>query len=287
MNVSDAIDRCTAITRTNSRTFSLGSRLFPKTQRDAVSVVYAVCRTGDDAVDEAPSEVEARRRLDAWREGIERAYRGRPHDEAATEIALAWALERYDIPRDAFHELHEGLAFDIDMTGISDYEELMTYCRRVAGVVGWMIAPIAGYDGGDDTLDRAIELGQAMQVTNILRDVGEDLERGRCYLPSSWMTSYGVSLADLHRGEITQSYADLLSALSTKAHELYRSGWIGIPRLHGTAPAAVAVAALNYEGILHKLKQNRWDNLSRRAYLRSMERLALIPRAVLGAYVGG
>ena len=287
MSVADAIDRCTAITRTHSRTFSLGSRLFPKTQRHAVSVVYAACRTGDDAVDEAPSADEGRRRLDAWRAGIERAYRGHPRDDAATEIALAWALERYDIPLAAFRELHAGLAFDIDMSSISDWDELMTYCRRVAGVVGLMIAPIAGYDGGDDTLDRAVELGQAMQVTNILRDVGEDLARGRCYLPASWMTSYGVSLADLYRGEITPGYAELLEALSRKAHELYRSGWAGIPRLHGTAPAAVALAALNYEGILHKVEQNRWDNLTRRAYLRGVERLALIPRAVLGAYVGG
>ena len=284
--VADAIDRCMAVTNKHSRTFSLGARLFPRTQRRAVSVVYAVCRTGDDAVDEAPSPDEARRRLDAWRAGIERTYRGRPNDHEPTEIALAWALETYDIPLHAFRELHAGLAFDIDMSTIADWDELMTYCRQVAGVVGLMIAPIAGYDGGDDTLDRAVELGQAMQVTNILRDVGEDLARGRCYLPASWMTSYGVSLADLYRGEITPGYAELLEMLAVKAHELYRHGWVGIPRLHGTAPAAVALAALNYEGILHKLEQNRWDNLTRRAYLHSVERLALIPRAVFGAYVG-
>jgi phytoene synthase len=77
-----------------------------------------------------------------------------------------------------------------------------------------------------------------------------------------------------------------MAAVAERAHSLYRSGWEGIPRLHGSAPAAVGVAALNYEGILHKLAQNRWDNLTRRAHLHSLERIALIPRAVVGAYVG-
>lgn len=286
MSVADAIDRCVAVTRHHSRTFSLGSRLFPVRQRRAVSVVYAVCRAGDDAVDEAASPAEARANLRVWREGIERAYRGVPRNEAAMELALTWVLERHDIPRAAFGELHDGLAFDIDMTSLAEWDELLVYCRRVAGVVGLMIAPIAGYDGGDDTLERAVELGQAMQLTNILRDVGEDLGRGRCYLPTAWLDSYNVSLADLHRGEVTAEYAALLQALAREAHELYRSGWRGIPKLHGTAPAAIGVAALNYEAILSKLEQNRWDNLTRRAHLRSVERLALIPRAVVGAYVG-
>lgn len=286
MTVGQSIEHCVRITREHSHTFYLGSRLFPRRQRHAVSVVYAVCRAGDDAVDEAPSVVEARDRLDAWAVQVDRAYAGRPADEAPFEVGLAWALEHYDIPRTAFDELHRGLSFDLEMQGVADYEALMSYCRWVAGVVGWMIVPIAGYDGGDDTRRRALKLGQAMQLTNILRDVGEDLARGRCYLPESWLARYGVSVADLMRGEISEGYVALLEALTERAHGLYREGWVGIPRLHGTAPAAVGVAALNYEGILHKLEQNGWDNLTRRAYLGSVERLALIPRAVVGAYVG-
>lgn len=286
MSVGQAIEHCIGITREHSRTFYLGSRLFPRRQRQAVSVVYAVCRAGDDAVDEAPSVEAARDRLEAWVGRIDRAYAGRPRDGAPLELGLAWALEHHDIPRLAFDELHRGLSFDLEMPGIPDYEALTAYCRWVAGVVGWMIVPIAGYDGGEETRLRALQLGQAMQLTNILRDVGEDLARGRCYLPESWLAGYGVSVADLLRGEMSPGYVALLEALAECAHGLYRDGWLGIPRLHGTAPAAVGVAALNYEGILHKLEQNGWDNLTRRAHLGSVERLALIPRAVVGAYVG-
>ena len=202
------------------------------------------------------------------------------------EVALAWLLDHYDVPHEAFEELHRGLAFDLDMPGIADWDSLMDYCRWVAGVVGLMIVPVTGYDGGAATRERAVELGQAMQLTNILRDVGEDLGRGRCYLPESWLEQYGVTVADLMRGKVTPGYEALVAELAQRAHGLYRRGWDGIPRLHGSAPVAVGVAALNYEGILHKLEQNGWDNLTRRAHLRSVERLALIPRAVMGAYVG-
>ena len=286
METTRAVTTCIAVTREHSRTFYLGSRLFPARQRRAVSVVYAACRAGDDAVDEAPGAEEAARRLDAWRGSIDRAYAGVPRPNGPVETALAWVLEGWDVPYDAFDELHRGLAFDLAGAHVPDEDTLLTYCRNVAGVVGLMIIPIAGYDGGDGTRQRAVELGQAMQLTNILRDVGEDLGRGRCYLPATWLERFGVSVADLYRGDISPGYEALVAALAERAHGLYRSAWEGIPRLHGTAPAAVGVAALSYEGILHKLEQNRWDNLTRRAHLRSVERLALIPRAVVGAYVG-
>lgn len=286
MEVTEAIRRCTAVAREHSRTFYLGSKLFPSQQRRAVSVVYAACRAGDDAVDEAPSIDEARLRLERWREGIDRAYRGAPQPEVAVEIGLAWVLERYDVPHAAFVELHEGLDFDLTMERMPDWDALMHYCRQVAGVVGLMIVPITGYDGGEPTRDRAVELGQAMQLTNILRDVGEDLARGRCYLPEAWLSAFGVSVGELARGDVSPNYVALLGDLTQRAHDLYRNGWEGIPRLHGSAPAAVGFAALNYEGILHKLRQNGWDNLTRRAHLRSVERIALIPRAVMGAYGG-
>ena len=285
MEIARAVETCIAVTRENSRTFYMGSRLFPARQRRAVSVVYAACRTGDDAVDEAPDAAEAARRLDAWRRAIDRAYAGAPRADGPVETALAWVLERWDVPGDAFDELHRGLAFDLAGADVPDEEALLTYCRRVAGVVGLMILPIAGYDGGDSTRRRAVELGQAMQLTNILRDVGEDLGRGRCYLPTTWLERCGVSLADLYRGDISPGYQSLVAALAERAHGLYRGAWDGIPRLHGSAPAAVGLAALGYEGILHKLEQNGWDNLTRRAHLRSVERLALIPRAFVGAYV--
>jgi 15-cis-phytoene synthase len=283
--LEQAVEHCVALTRQHSSTFYLGSRLFGPQERRAVSVVYAVCRTGDDAVDEVRT-AEGRARLAAWWETVERAYAGSPRRDAPLEVGLAWVLERYPIEKGAFEELYLGLESDLGPQLIHSLEDLMLYCRRVAGVVGLMIAPVAGYDGGDDTLLDALALGQAMQLTNILRDVGEDLDRGRCYLPESHLERYGVALSDLRSGTISEGYVALLEDLAHLAHRLYRLGWRGIPNLHGAAKAAVGVAALNYEGILHKLRQNRYDNLTRRAFLRPHERLALIPRAMYSVYAG-
>jgi phytoene synthase len=285
-DVRAALDACERLTRRHSSTFYLGSRLFGREKRRAVSAVYAMCRTGDDAVDEADGPADARDRLAAWWAGVERAYAGRPEPEHAPEVGLAWVLERYDVPREAFEELRLGFESDLTLTRVADTDELLRYCHRVAGVVGLMIAPIAGYEGGEATLAAAVALGEAMQLTNILRDVGEDLGRDRCYLPADRMAAHGVELESLRRGAVDGAYVALIEELAALADARYRQGWTGIPKLHGVAGTAVGVASLNYEGILRKLRQNRYDNLTRRAYLRPLERIALIPRAALTVWSG-
>lgn len=281
---AQAVTYCTQLTRAHSSTFYLGSRLFPALERQAVSVVYAVCRSGDDAVDEAPSKEAARARLLVWQEHIERAYAGAPRSGAFLEVGLHWVLERFDVPKGAFEELYLGLESDLSEQCFETMTDLMLYCRRVAGVVGLLIAPVAGYRGGDETLESALALGEAMQLTNILRDVGEDLRMGRCYLPNELLAKHGVTRAGLQTGRVTPGYVALLEELAEHASGLYRQGWQGIPKLNGVTATAVGVAALNYEGILQKLRQNGHDNLTRRAYLRPVERLALIPKAVVGVY---
>jgi phytoene synthase len=125
------------------------------------------------------------------------------------------------VPEAAFAELYLGLESDLDPKPFKTLDELMLYCRRVAGVVGWLIAPIAGYRGGDKTLLDALALGQAMQLTNILRDVGEDLELGRCYLPQDLLEKYQVDLGKLRRGELSENYILLLKELARFTHKFY------------------------------------------------------------------
>jgi 15-cis-phytoene synthase len=286
MTVGEALASCVELTRRHSSTFFLGSAFFSGDKRRAVIAVYAACRIGDDAVDDAADAADARSRLAAWWEGVERAYAGAPDPTVPFEVALAWVLERFDVPKQAFDELRLGLETDTGPVDVETVDELMRYCRRVAGVVGWMVAPIAGYRGGDETLECALALGQAMQLTNVLRDVGEDLGRGRCYLPRELRERHGVDVDSLRQGRVSDGYAALLEELAQMAHGLYRQGWRGIPRLHGSAGVAVGVASLNYEAIVQKLRQNRYDNLTRRAYLRPHERLALIPRALAGVTFG-
>jgi len=280
MHLSEALAYCKRLTKKHSSTFYLGSQLFPKKQRQAVSVVYAVCRSGDDAVDEVSCAVEGRERLEQWWQHIENVYSDSIDTSQPLEVALSWVLESYDVPKEAFRELYLGFESDLAMPEFLTMNELMLYCRRVAGVVGFMISPIAGYTGGKETLDQALALGQAMQLTNVLRDVGEDFRRERCYLPKELLEKYDIDVSQLRAGQFDSNYVALLQELFDVTHQLYKKGWQGIPKLKGMGSFAVGVAALNYEGILRKLEQNHYDNLNQRAYLRTSERLLLIPKAI-------
>ncbi|WP_117236803.1 phytoene/squalene synthase family protein [Thermus sediminis] len=259
----------------HSTTFYLGSLLFPAEARKGAWAVYAACRLGDEAVDGEGGGMEA---LEAWWEGVERAYGGRPKE--TWEKGLAWALERWPIPFDAFLHMKEGFLTDLGPVRLKTEGELLTYCYQVAGTVGRMMAPIAG--GGKEAEAKAILLGQAMQLTNILRDVGEDLGRDRLYLPQDLLEAYGVRLEDLLEGRVTPGYRALMAYLEGKARAFYREGLEGL-RLLKVGQAAIALAALQYQGILDKLRLLGYDNLRHRAHLRAWERIKLLPRALLAA----
>ncbi|MDV6374507.1 phytoene/squalene synthase family protein [Deinococcus arenicola] len=282
-----AVIHCREITRDHSKTFFLGSRLFPLQQRQAVWAVYAACRNGDDIVDESGAGTVAAE-LDEWWTRVQAAFAGRAGADPV-DVALAWAARTYPIPLSAFAELHDGLRMDLNDHVYRDMDDLTLYCRRVAGVIGFMIAPVSGYSGGEQTLHHALLLGQAMQLTNILRDVGEDLTRGRVYLPQSLLTEYGVTRADLERGLVTPQYRALMAHLCALARVWYAEGRTGIPFLHGSARLAVATAARAYEGILDDLERAGYDNFNRRAYVSGTRKLLMLPRAwwELRGAVGG
>jgi 15-cis-phytoene synthase len=283
--LAGAIEQCRAITAKHSSTFYLGSRFFPTPQRHAVWAVYAACRLGDDIADEDTTPA-APARLAAWRECVRTAILEQRPPSANSEfynmgLALAWAASRFPLTVAPFEELYLGLEMDLLGVQYHSMAELLLYCRRVAGTVGFMIAPIAGYDGGEETLEQALALGIAMQITNVLRDVSEDLGRGRVYLPSQLLAQYGLSRADLERaqefGQVEERYVRLLQELAALARDHYAQGWRGIPKLHGAARFAVALAAASYEGILRALASQGWNNFRSRAHLSGMGKLALIP----------
>ena len=272
-----ATAHCRDMTRQHSQTFYLGSQFFPLRQRQAVWAVYAACREGDDCVDERTGR-DAEQALAAWWERVQAAYAGRPAPDPIS-TALAWAVSQWPVPLSAFAELHEGLRMDLRGHHYRDMDDLTLYCRRVAGVVGFMVAPICGYSGGERTLHAALRLGQAMQLTNILRDVGEDLERGRVYLPETLLREYGVTRPMLERGHVTPEYRALMRHLSALARAWYAEGRTGIPCLHGSARLAVQTAARSYEGILDDLARGDFDNFRRRAHVSGTRKLLLLPQA--------
>lgn len=260
------------IIRRHSATFYYGSLLFRGEARKGAWAVYAACRVGDDAVDESPNP---RADLEVWWQGIERAYAHRP--ESDWEQGLSWALERFDIPLQAFADMRDGFLTDLGAVRLQTVQELYTYCYQVAGTVGLMIAPVGG--AGQEGQASAVKLGQAMQLTNCLRDVGEDLALGRVYLPADLMHKHGVTLEDLRQGCISPRYIALMHELATQARLLYREGLAGLRYLRN-GRGAIALAGLQYQGILDKLELNGWDNLSRRASLSTYERVLLVPKAI-------
>jgi phytoene synthase len=272
-----SVAHCRDVTRRHSQTFYLGSRFFPAQERAAVWAVYAACRAGDDIVDELGA-AQARAGLDGWWTRVQAAFAGTPGDDPG-DAALAWAAGRWPIPLSAFAELHAGLQMDLRGHLYRDMDDLTLYCRRVAGVVGFMIAPISGYRGGEQTLHCALRLGQAMQLTNILRDVGEDLERDRVYLPETLLREYGVTRAALEAGRVTPEYRALMRHLSELARAWYAEGRAGIPCLHGSARLAVQAAARSYEGILDDLARGDFDNFRRRAHVSGPRKLLMLPQA--------
>lgn len=260
------------IIRRHSATFYYGSLLFKGQARKGAWAIYAACRIGDDAVDESSNPLAE---LNEWWAGIERAYAGVPRED--WEVALTWALQRWDIPKQAFAHMKEGFLADLNPVRLETMDELYTYCYRVAGTVGLMIAPIGG--AGEVGRDAAIKLGQAMQLTNCLRDVGEDLALGRVYLPAELMRKHDVSIEDLRKSCISPRYVSLMRELASEARRLYREGLVGLKYLK-TGRGAIALAGLQYQGILDKLEQGGWDNLSRRASLSGLERVMLLPKAI-------
>lgn len=261
-----------SIIRRHSATFYYGSLLFRGEARKGAWAVYSACRVGDDAVDQS---TDALRDLDVWWSGIERAYAGAP--EQGWEEGLAWALERWEIPLHAFRDMRQGFLTDLSLGHLETLDELYAYCYQVAGTVGLMIAPIGG--AGPEGHQAAIRLGQAMQLTNCLRDVGEDLALGRVYLPAELMRKHGVGLEDLRQGRVTGQYVALMRELAREARGFYRDGLRGLRHLEN-GRGAVALAALQYQGILDKLELRGWDNLNSRASLSGLERVMLLPRAI-------
>jgi 15-cis-phytoene synthase len=262
------------VVRRNSRTFWLGSRLMSGDRRRATQAVYAACRLGDDAVDLDPRPEEA---LARWERRIDAAYLGQPR--AAWERGLAWAVRRYPIPRRAFGDLATGFRSDLGVVRVPDLPALETYCYRVAGTVGLMIAPVCGADGlaARRAADR---LGRAMQLTNCLRDVGEDVRRDRIYLPRTLLDAHEVTEDELRAGHPTAGYRAVMEQLAAIAWQGYEEGLDGLVHLrhHRTA---VAFAALQYRDILTELRASGWNNLRSRTVVPARRRAVLLGDAVV------
>ena len=184
---------CQAKAAQSGSSFYYSFLFLPLDQRRAITALYAFCREVDDVVDECSDESVARVKLAWWRTAVASIYEGQPHHPVAR--ALAEVKDRYHLPQPRLQELIDGMEMDLDHDGYADFESLRLYCHRVASVVGLLSAEIFGYQDRH-TLDYAADLGLAFQLTNIIRDVGEDARRNRIYLPLDEMRQHGVSAGE-------------------------------------------------------------------------------------------
>lgn len=289
MSVVDA-QYCEKVLRTHSRTFYLASLFLPHEKRRGALGLYAFCRLADDFVDDATmrgtSATQVRERLAAHRRGLDAAYNGRPDSPVFREVA--WVARRFGVPRAPLDELLDGVARDLDACRYPAWSDLERYCEGVASSVGEMCTYVWGVRG-DTSLASAIAyartLGTAMQLTNILRDVGEDARRHRCYLPEDELSAYGFTPADVLSGRVLQRrerWNAFTRAQIDRARALYDAASPGIALLSPDAQRCANACAAGYASILDAIARHDYDNVTRRASVGWMGRAGVLARAWLG-----
>ena len=270
----------------HSRSFRFAAMLLSGAERARVARVYAWCRFTDDLVDGAGRcRADAEAGLDAWLVCSRAAYDGRPSGVALVDRVMGEMAERA-IPFAYAADLVAGVRGDLHFAPYYDAAALRVYTYRVAGVVGRWLTELYG-ERDPWMLDRAAALGHAMQLTNILRDVGEDWGQGRLYLPLAALADHGLSADDigaLRRGErgIDAAYRALVEALMAQASRDYATAREAIPHLPRAFRRAVAVAAAVYEGIHDEIRRNGYDNVRRRAVTTTGRKAVLAAAALWG-----
>jgi 15-cis-phytoene synthase len=282
---------CQRIVRTHARTFHLASVFLAGEKRRAAFALYAFCRVADDIVDRAeraadgsgmadPAVAQA---LGAHRARLAGMLAGRPEGPVFRE--LQWVVQRFGVPASVLEELLDGVAMDLEPVHYETWDDLSRYCEGVASSVGEMCTYVFGVQG--DSADRttalrhARTLGVAMQLTNILRDVGEDARRHRCYLPVDELTAHGLSADGILRGAVRSDDARWQSFMAgqlRRARALYDQAAAGIPLLQPDAQRCAWACAIGYAAILGAIEAIACNSLEHRARLGTWQRLRVLWR---------
>lgn len=277
-----AYRQCSEVIREHSKSFYFSARLLPAHKRKGIMALYAFCRLSDDMVDrvdsaqsDAPAQLRAETAtaLDLWAE-LNRSWVSN-HENA---VVAAWAdtRRRCSIPGELADDLIAGVRMDLTQHTYDTWDDLWVYCYRVASTVGLMSMYITGADTMD-AVPYAVQLGVALQLTNILRDIGEDARAGRVYLPQEDLHRFGYTTDDLKEGVVNSEFMELIRFQISRAQALYDAALPGIALLPRDSRVAVAAAASVYRGILDKIALANYDVFSRRAHLSMGEKIKSLP----------
>jgi phytoene synthase len=262
----------------------MATRFLPNEKQRSIFAIYGLCRYLDNLVDDTIDLVsfedidinEVDQKLAEFKQQLTDVYQGHRADDPIL-IAFSDTLKKYHIPIDLPYLLIEGVRTDLVKNRYKNFQEVYDYSYKVASVVGLMTSRVFGYS--DDTaLEYAIDLGIAMQLTNILRDVGEDLDRNRIYLPQDEMRMFEVSEADLFKGENTENFKELMRFQIRRARKYYQRSDLGIKMLSKDSQLPVYLARYNYCKILDKIEENDYNVFTKRAYLNKLEKFTILPQ---------
>ncbi len=278
-----AYDYCQSLTKREAKNFYYGFMLLPARQRRGIYAAYAFARECDDIVDAGLPTEEASLRLAAYRESLDRCLEG--HPQGPVLVALGDAIDRHRIPHEYFYRLIEGVETDLTVRRYADFEELKRYCYLVASVVGLISISIFGYRGGEQARRHAADLGIALQLTNILRDIQEDLQRDRIYLPLDELARFGYGEDDLRQGVANDAFRRVMAFQTERARRYFESGRRLFPYVSRRARACVGVMAGIYSTILDDIQREPETVLERRVSLSAGQKLALAGRELVRSLV--
>lgn len=270
--LSEAYDACEEMIKEHSKTFYRAFSMLPKRERQAIYAIYGFCRKADDAIDES---LQPEKALEILEQELYSFAFGKPVNDPVW-IALSDVFRLFPMEMRPFYDMMTGQRMDIMKKRYQTYEELKVYSYHVASSVGFMLLPILTPKATKEMTSHAISLGIAMQITNILRDIGEDLERNRIYLPKELMEKYSYSEADLEKKIVNEAFINLWEDLAQKAERRYDEAKQYLHLYPFVARKAVGGALILYRSILDKVRKNNYNVFSKRAYVTQKEKETIL-----------
>ncbi|XP_074576573.1 phytoene synthase 2, chloroplastic-like [Curcuma longa] len=287
--LDEAYERCGEVCAEYAKTFYLGTLLMTPERRKAIWAIYVWCRRTDELVDGPNASHITPAALDRWQKRLEDLFNGRPYD--MYDAALSDTALKYPVDIQPFKDMIEGMRMDLRKSRYNSFDELYLYCYYVAGTVGLMSVPVMGIApdskaSTESVYNAALALGIANQLTNILRDVGEDFRRGRVYLPQDELARAGLSDDDIFKGKVTDKWRNFMKGQIKRARMFFDVAEKGIYELNSASRWPVLASSLLYRQILDSIEANDYNNFTKRAYVGKAKKFATLPVAYAKAQLG-
>lgn len=280
--LKEAYDRCGEVCAEYAKTFYLGTLLMTPERRRAIWAIYVWCRRTDELVDGPNASQITPTALDRWESRLDDVFAGRPYD--MLDAALSDTVSKYPVDIQPFRDMIEGMRMDLKKSRYKNFDELYLYCYYVAGTVGLMSVPVMGIAPEskattESVYGAALALGLANQLTNILRDVGEDARRGRIYLPQDELAQAGLSDEDIFDGKVTEKWRSFMKNQIKRARMFFQQAEAGVTELNRASRWPVWASLQLYRQILDEIEANDYNNFTKRAYVSKAKKLLALPVA--------